>query len=130
MHTLWGVIFNRKSNLIQWLRDWDRDIARFQNVLFINKWAPGWPLRDKSYLNWPQLATPQTYSTVKYIYMRHQEKNLRVGKLQEGPFQNLWLWEIVFFKHFFHVFFIFWPIKLFFQIKKNHINKSSYFFIT
>ena len=29
---LWGVIFNRKSHLIQWLRDWDMTLYGFQNL--------------------------------------------------------------------------------------------------
>ena len=99
----------------------------FKRCFFVDIGAPGWPLGNNLYLNWPQLATLQTYPIIEYIYMWDPEKNLKVGKLQEGPFQNILFWEIGFFKLFFRLFFIFRPKKLFFQIQKKIIYKIYLF---
>ena len=94
-----------------------------KGVFFVDIGAPGWPLGNNLYLNWPQLATLQTYPIIEYIYMWHPEKNLKAGKLQKSPFQNILFWEIGFFKLFFPLFFIFRPKKLFFPNPKKIIYK-------
>ena len=114
--------------MTQGLRKWVLFFFCFQNVPFSCIGAPGWPLGDRAYLNWPQLATLQTYSNIKYIYMVCQEKNLSAAKPRQSPFQGLCLWEIALFKQFFRVFLIFWPKKRFFQIRKKMKWKIWLFF--
>ena len=102
----------------------------FKRCFFVDIGAPGWPLGNNLYLNWPQLATLQTYPIIEYIYMWDPEKNLKVGKLQEGPFRNILFWEISFFKLFFRFFSFFNQKNFFFRIQKNLFTKFSYFLIT